>query len=219
VELIPGGLAHEDTQATLTTAADLPSLLRHTQNRRVWRDYVRNRLNPFYKHRQSVLREVAPAFVTKGGYNDLVNLEPLGDDLSWMRVEDHGDKRREKQVEIARLIYSERLKTLPIDADLDGATRELLGLCRDRGIRVVLLLTPENSLFRSWYSPKGERRLARYVGRLQREFAVSVVDARAWVGDEHFCDPHHLKLSGAHVFTRRLGTEVIGPLVAPPSNR
>ncbi len=152
--------------------------------------------------------------MTKASFNDTVILEPLGDDHHWMRVEDHGVEGRKKQTDIARMIYAERLKEMPIDPDLDGATRELLALCRARGIKVTLLLTPENSEFRSWYGPRGEQHLQEYLARLRREFGVETIDARQWVADVHFCDPHHLKTSGATVFTERLGREVLQPLIA-----
>lgn len=214
LEIVPGGLGHEGTQASMAAAGDLPALLRWTNAGRVWRDYLRNRLNPFYKHRQNFLRLVAPTFVTKATYNDLVTLDPLGDDTRWMRVEDHGVEGRKKQTEMARSIYEQRLQTLPIDPLLDGANRELLGLCRERGIKVVLLLTPEDSVFRSWYGTVAQHRLRNYLADLESQYGVACVDARDWVKDRHFCDPHHLKQTGASVFTARLGREVLQDLVS-----
>lgn len=214
LEIVPGGLGHEGTQASWATAGDLPALLRWTGAGRVWRDYVRNRFNPFYKLRQGVLREVAPAFVTKAAFNDLVTLEPLGDDHKWMRDDGRSAILRRRHADLARSIYGDRLKELPIDRDLDGAMRELLGLCLARGIKVKLLLTPEDSEYRSWYGPRGKQRLSQYLADLRREFGVETVDARSWVPDANFCDPHHLTTAGAKVFTERLGREVLGPLVA-----
>ena len=52
---------------------------------------------------------------------------------------------------------------------------------------------------------------------LAREYGVSVVDARAWVPDDGFMDGHHLLPEGATTFTKRLGTEVLQPMLAAPS--
>ena len=183
LEIVPGGLGHEGSQATWATATDLPGLLRWTGAGRVCRDYLRTRLNPFFKLRQGVLREVAPVFVTKACYNDVVTLEPLGDDHHWMRIDDNDPFRREKQTEVVQSIYADRLKELPIDPKLDGATHEVLELCQARGIKVELLLTPEDSLFRSWYGPSAKQRLKRYLAELRGKYGVETVDARRWVAD------------------------------------
>ena len=86
-------------------------------------------------------------------------------------------------------------------------------MCRDRGIPLVIVLTPEDSQFRSWYGPIGEANLRDYMNTLHREYGAEVTDARAWVPDEHFADPHHVTQSGASIFTERLGREVLRPLV------
>src|SRR5207237_524921 len=97
---------------------------------------------------------------------------------------------------------------------LNRAMRELLALCRARGIQVRLLLTPENSEFRSWYGPHGQQHLQEYLAQLRRDFGVETTDARQWVADGYFCDPHHLRTAGAKVFTQRLAREVLLPLIA-----
>ena len=224
LEILPGGLYHEGTQATMTTAPDLPVLLRHAGAGRVGLYYCRNRLNPFYKHRRDVLEMIAPTFATPGARTNAVTLEPLGDDLTWQRRTRPDDEARRAHAAVAvGRIYSERLKMLPIDPELDSATRELLAVCRDRGIPVVIVLTPEDGLFRSWYGPTGEATLRDYMNALRREYGADVTDARAWVPDEHFADPHHVTLGGASIFTERLGREVLRPLVAgqprPPETR
>ena len=78
---------------------------------------------------------------------------------------------------------------------------------------MVIVLTPEDSQFRSWYGPIGEANLRDYMNTLHREYGAEVTDARAWVPDEHFADPHHVTQSGASIFTERLGREVLRPLV------
>ncbi len=214
LEVVPGGLVHEVSPASIAVLGDLPGLCRYNTLARDLLIYLRCRLNPFYNHRQAVLSLLAAPFVTRADSSDHVSLLPLGDDDNWMRREDLDAEMLARRVAEARGVYCDRLRDFHIDPELDRATRELLRLCRQKGIPVVLLLTPEDSRFRSWYSAETEKRLGDYLEGLQRVYRAPVVDARAWVGDDGFSDPHHLRLRGARVFTERLGREVLQPLVA-----
>jgi hypothetical protein len=94
------------------------------------------------------------------------------------------------------------------------AQRDLLTRCREEAIAAVLVLMPEGEPFRGWYSPDALERIDRYVRSISREFAVPIVDARRWVADDDFGDGHHLLPSGAAIFTERLATDVLVPLMA-----
>jgi hypothetical protein len=213
LEVVPGHLAHERPPAELAALRDVPVLCRHASWKEILLVYARCRLNPFFKQRRATLSRFLPPLVTRAHQSDDVRLLPLGDDDDWMRKENVSAELRTILKEQARDVYFARLQDLHIDPALDRATRELLELCRPRGIPVVLLLTPETKLFRSWCSAETERRLQDYLRRLRDEHGVAVVDARDWVSDEGFNDPHHLRLRGARVFTERLGREVLRPLV------
>jgi hypothetical protein len=78
----------------------------------------------------------------------------------------------------------------------------------------VLVLMPEGSEFRSWYPPSELPQIESFLGALQREYQVPLVDARTWIADDDFADSHHLLLPGAAQFTKRLGQEVF-PSGAP----
>jgi hypothetical protein len=212
LEIVPGGLGHDSTPASLAAVEDLPVLWRYPSRCKDTLVYLRNRLNPFYNYRQDVLRRVAPPFVTQADPSDVVNLLPLGDDNNWIRHEFTSEIRATQET-VARSIYYDALQTFQVDPQLDRATCEVLDLCRQRGIPLVLIATPENSLFRSWYSAETEKRLGDYLDRLGRSYNVAVVDARTWVSDDGFNDPHHLGLRGARVFTERLHRQVLEPLV------
>lgn len=204
LEIVPGSLVHERPPAELATARDLPALTRHGTLEEV-PTYLRCRLNPFYNHRQPALEEFAPAFVTRADRSDQVVLEPLGDDYHWMRRDDLDDLKRAYLAWSVMQLYHPRLQDFRIDPLLLSATREILDLCRERGITVALLLTPENTLFRSWYSAETLHCLDACLRELQREYQLPLIDARAWVGDGGFNDPHHMSLSGGREFTARLG--------------
>jgi hypothetical protein len=165
-----------------------------------------------------LLSEFAPAFVTWGEESDLVRLEPLGDDRRWMRRDDLAPEKRAILARMAEMTYRPRLAHWSVDPQLDAATRDLISRCRDKQIPVVVVLTPETSVFRSWYGRETAQQVTEYYDRLSREEIVPVIDAREWVSDDGFNDPHHLNLAGAKAFTARLHREVLCPLVSERSS-
>ena len=94
---------------------------------------------------------------------------------------------------------------------MSSRAKQLQALCRDEGIAVTLLLTPEGTEFHGWYGPATEATLVSYLGQLSRETGVPVVDARGWLADDVFYDSHHVVEPGARDFTRRLDAEVLRP--------
>jgi hypothetical protein len=105
------------------------------------------------------------------------------------------------------------LNSLRLDPRSDTALRELLAECRQRGIRVALILMPEHSLTRGWYSPQARALVQDYLSRLVREEQVAIVDSRDWVSDDEFADSCHMSQKGVPAFCRRLGREVVQPLL------
>jgi hypothetical protein len=90
------------------------------------------------------------------------------------------------------------------------AFRDLLGLCRDQNLPVILLMPPQGSAFQS-FRAEAEEVHAQAVVDLANEFGLPLVDARAWIGDDSFSDGHHLTEAGAEAYSRRLGQEVLRP--------
>lgn len=102
---------------------------------------------------------------------------------------------------------------LHIDPRSDAALRTLLKECRQRGIRVALILMPEHSRTRGWYPPQALTLMHQYLGQLKQEYAVPIVDTRRWVGDGDFADYCHMATAGVPEFSERLGREVVQPLI------
>jgi hypothetical protein len=86
--------------------------------------------------------------------------------------------------------------------------RDLVERCRREQIPLVLVLMPESSDFRTWYSPEGLAEARRLLAELRDGCGVPVIDASAWVPDDGFKDGHHLMEKGAEVFTTRLREEL-----------
>jgi hypothetical protein len=102
---------------------------------------------------------------------------------------------------------------LRIDPRSDAALRELLTVCRARGIQVALFMMPEHSAARGWYSPQAHALVQSYLGGLCRDFKVSVIDTRDWLPDSAFTDFCHIWCWAAPVYSERFEREVLQPLL------
>jgi hypothetical protein len=116
--------------------------------------------------------------------------------------------------EVARTQYRPTLGGLHLGAGPRRALRDLVERCRREGIAVVLVLMPESTEFRSWYSPRGLAEVRALLEELGDGCAV--VDARAWLPDAAFRDGHHVHAEGARAFTARLREELRPLLEAAP---
>lgn len=105
------------------------------------------------------------------------------------------------------------LQPVWIDPRSDAALRELLTECRQRDIKVALILLPEPSWTREWYTTQAHAVVREYLTRLQHDHPVPIVDARTWVSDDDFADSSHMRNKGVPAFSRRLGREVLQPLI------
>jgi hypothetical protein len=94
------------------------------------------------------------------------------------------------------------LEHLPIIELPDRAVRELVWLCKSQGIVLAFLVPPELGALRARYSPASHAIIARYCETWHREQGIPVIDARAWIADEHFADVIHLTHEGATTYTR-----------------
>jgi hypothetical protein len=165
------------------------------------------RLVPSYSFRLGFMGSIAPTWVPASILCNTVLFNQ--DDRGWLVRSDAGlPENKAEKIEQARK-GSTSLSNLTIAPVPDRALRQMLSDCRSAGIHAVLYLMPEGEVYRSWYSTKSRGRLNSYLARLQEEFQVTVLDARAWVAEDDFYDSHHLTVRGAAVFTRRLGRDVL----------
>jgi hypothetical protein len=93
--------------------------------------------------------------------------------------------------------------------------RDLLEDCRRDAIPTALILMPEGTIFRNLYPEGLNKDLDGFLADLKRENQLlAVIDARTWINDTAFVDPHHLGLEGARQFTERFGAEWLTPLLS-----
>ncbi len=134
-------------------------------------------------------------------------------------VEQVDDARRAAGVERARLEYEHTLRDLQLGEGAVRALRDLLALCRENDIAVVLVRMPEANSFRALYPPAVDKRLTVFFRKLSKEFGCSIADCRTWMPDHAFADGHHLLRVGATGFTGRLTQSVVEPALRSATNR
>jgi hypothetical protein len=173
---------------------------------------------PAYTHRFPIVSKASPALL------------PHSLRLDWFRaIDDSGwvpppwrawtPEGHRQAVERTRQEYSYYLDSFRLGGPSCRALRELLELCRQVGIPTTLVLMPEGSEFRGWYTPAAWQQVEAFLAELRREYGVAVVNARDWSADSDFSDSHHLLPAGADRFSVRLGREVIAPLLEQAGRR
>jgi hypothetical protein len=216
VEVMPPQLG-DARQSILTATANVHdlSVTRHYLNPlSTYGVFLRGQLVPCYKHRRYLARQAVPGWVPDADVEqEQIPLGDLGGDYCWQAVREPNPEQVRQRTAAARLGYYPPLQDLHVAGLSDRAMHDLLDLCRRHEIPVVLLLSPEGREFRSWYAPESRQRVDDYCAGLSREYGVPLIDARDWLDDGNFSDSHHVTLRGAETFTRRLGCEVLQPLV------
>jgi hypothetical protein len=217
VEVLPALLAGQSQTAEVTRMDagrlwhdDLPLVERYLPNAGLRAGWWQSWPIPCHSHRFALLSAVSPGLL------------PLEQRLDWFQAiddsgwcappnPDHSAARRRFATDRAHGEYSHYLDGFRLGGSSPLALRELLELCRQKSIPVVLVLMPEGSEFRSWYSTSTWEQVESHLTQLRRDFGVEVVNAREWLPDEEFADSHHQFPEGASRFSDRLAREVIGP--------
>jgi hypothetical protein len=102
------------------------------------------------------------------------------------------------------------------DPVAEQSLRALVTLCRQKGTRLALVLSPESPAFRTVYSLRCYQQIGEYATRWADEFDVPLLDAREWLEEGDFIDGHHPVYSGQTRFTDRLAQELLVPWVSRP---
>jgi hypothetical protein len=166
------------------------------------------RQNPWFEHRLRVLSQTIPNWVTPDRRLDgpWQRLDPWG----WMNsfeAEPTAAERAERH-RMAKQYFDQVFDGYAVHEKAARAVREVLALCRERGIPVALAWLPESSEFRAWYPPDALAKGERFLKELRAEYGVPVIDARRWVDDPLVADGFHLTRAGADQFSRRFGDEM-----------
>jgi len=118
----------------------------------------------------------------------------------------------EFRVRIAHLQGEKQyLEHFVISDTTDRSLREILEECRRHHIKTALILMPEHSQLRNWYTLAVHEQVNSYLDRLRCEYQIHVFDTRTWMSDDQFYDLTHMIPSAAVPFTQRLGRELLLP--------
>jgi hypothetical protein len=190
--------------------ADLPLVERYLPELPSRADWWQGWPLPCHSHRLAILSALSPNLLPQEQHLDLfAAIDPSG----WRPLPspDHSSARRRYFTDRTHREYHYYLEGFRLGGPNPPAMRELLDVCRQQSIPVILVLMPEGSEFRSWYSPSCDLQMEEFLTELRREFGVAVVNAREWLPDEEFADSHHPFPEGATHFSERLAREVIQP--------
>jgi hypothetical protein len=170
-------------------------------------------LLPWYERRFQLLNRYAPEWVEplKRSAGDYAFWEQTIGPLGWAGWGEPvvPEPVRRLRAEHVRQLVGAPFGPDPISAHADRTLRQSLEFCRRQGIRVSLLVMPESSDVRGWFSPQTHRMVNDYLAGLSRAYGAEVVDARDWLPDDHFADEQHLLVNGANVFSIHLGRRVL----------
>lgn len=197
--------------------ADLPLVEHYGEPMRssVYCEWWQAALFPWHSHRMKIFSCFWPLPTWDAQYE---GLDGLDDSCSHYGSPAQIRRKLEPRamqagLEYARREYCERLANFRLGGPNCEALCELLTLCRESNIRTVLVLMPEGDLFRSWYPPSVWNAIQNHLDEISRTYRTPMINCRNWISSEDFIDSHHLQFKGADEFTRRLGQEVILPLL------
>ncbi len=168
---------------------------------------------PWYGHRFALVSWLCPPLLP---YQLRQDWGRGADDSGWIPLlaSNLTPEEYQRNIERARRAYFDWLRDFRLCEPACRAQREILDICRQERIPVALVLMPEATQFQSWYPPAVWAEIETFLNQLSREYAVPIINARNWIRDEDFSDSHHLMRHGAEVFTARLTSEVLLPLLA-----
>lgn len=180
----------------------MPYLRRPERRLHTW---IQARIAPWYSFRRQLQVELQLLMAGK----PLPRHEPV-DDRGWHLplFETLSDADRAHRLEIARGGYLAGLSHFRLGKTPTKALRELLDLCRRENLPAALVVMPESSQFRGWYSEDGKTALHGMLDDLTRTYDVPLIDATCWLADEDFEDGHHTMVHGAEVFTKHLRAQL-----------
>jgi hypothetical protein len=213
LEIVPSFLSFEGTSflTQILGTRDLRHVHSYLNPALVYGRWLQNRVLPCCKHRVELCDLVVPKlfFDVRSG----IRLNDFGG-----ITEDAPDAEPDPTVVVRRSQrtreqYFEGLQQFHIQPDAAAAVSQSILAAQQAGVQPIIMINPESSEYRSWYAPGAEAELHDYLRHLADTYGVPVVDARCWVPDREFGDPHHLFGAPAKRYTEEFARQVLQPLV------
>jgi hypothetical protein len=207
------GYVEEFALPSRMCAADWPRMWPYYERPRgPFRHWCEDQLVPCYEYRAGIVSRYAPTWLPRTMRKDtwLRHASPTG----WYNpIECVTTEEQRRGFLEAKKLFGPALEQFQISSVPDQALRELLRLCRQHRLPTVLVLMPESTGFQELYPTAAHGEIDSYLNGLSQEYQIPLVDARTWVPDDCYFDGHHIFGGQAERFSRRLGQEVLQPLM------
>jgi hypothetical protein len=213
VEVMPAYYAYDNSAWLMlhATMRDISLLNSYLPSWRVYGDYFKRHIKLAPKYPAEILHQNVFGWDGIPKEAAIRRISPQGGCL--LLEHDVDESTRSIRTNATRAIFGRYLGSYKVTSIAERATREILGLCRENGIKVALVITPEGSTFRHWYKADTYPQLIHFLTATCESFDVPLVDGRDWLSDRDFFDYHQVIGPGAILFTNRLTNEVLRPLV------
>jgi hypothetical protein len=197
---------------------DLPQLKKYTPRRWIpYGKWLEQQGAPWFSNRFCLLSHYLPNWVPSETRRRETFWENNLDRYGWVQnpLVTVTQEQYRAGVKVAHGAYGAPFdSSFRVSPIVDKAMHDLLEICKRERISAALLLMPEGTDFRRWYSPEARFYIDTYLDNLSKEYGIPLVDASRWLPDDCFSDSHHLLPEGADKFTERLGREFLEPMLA-----
>jgi hypothetical protein len=216
VEAMPMALSRRDgapfeeraryqSRHTLTEVARLWSY--YSERHRLFYPYLTGRLLPAHRYQA----EIRLALGIDRPSNQPFVYPQARDPFGWLRCPPGYPPEEVEARTLENLgTYGRALSEPALAPGAVRALHDVVKLCLDERIRVVLVIPGEGTAFRN-YAPGVEAIQVAAVRKLAHDLDVPLIDARLWVDDAGFYDGHHTTRRGAFLFTDRFAREALAP--------
>jgi hypothetical protein len=209
-EAAPGRVSEEDwVGGTWPSLAQLVRFYPYCSMRgRILTDWLSARLLPAYYHRSYIMdyyarswaspatRLVSHRLTSSNGWYVGEGMEGWAPMAGYCRLLQHWQQ------------FGWQLKYCLVAPGPAQALRDLVDRCRREHVPVALVLLPEPSVVRGWYSPLVRAQIGQLMDEMKQAHGVEVIDARDWIDDLSFNDALHLLPWGAYQFTDQINEEI-----------
>ena len=186
----------------------------HSNTRRIWRRWLRFRLQPWggiERTLEDYLDPLSPDHPDHHGDYDMTVIDPHG----WEPHFKTGitDAQREHYKEVARVQYNPAMGPFEPASNAFAALNAILDTCKQIDLPVVMVMMPEGPYFRSFYPAGMQEQFEARFAEVSKERSVLLINARDWLTEQELYDSHHALPAGAAHFSDRLQAEVLAPLL------
>ncbi len=183
-------------------------------------DWLNSWALPACGHRVALLTYLAPRWVPAHFKQfNFGDFEPSGYLLFHRSELMMTAQERRAALNHAREEYRDQYQGFRLGEAQCQGLRRIAALCRQEGITLAWLVSPEGPVFRSWYPPGGREQVLDFLTRLSAETGTAVIDATYWLPEEDFNDSHHPVRTATPRYTARLAREGILPLLPGRAGR